>query len=1597
MIQLRTWMRRLLMSGAALLSAGFGQAAVTSYTGPVNPLPANVGTVGFGQTGQPNDASLARGTGKTYTFTPTNIPNTSKVYWGPSPSGIAESFYRNPPQGTEIFAFSGQPQPNVGVWTGQTLSPVNFQTVYLRFTLTVRDGGGLPVTLISASTLGLPTSVGLVAPVNQGGTFTSQFLFEASWAPNGSWMPALEFFDAIPNKSPALGGTAQTSFSSGYYYNLAPTIAPPADALTNRNTATAPLTFSITDEAVSSVTVTGASSNPAVIANSGILVAGNGASRTVTVTPVTDAYGAATITLTANDGLLSSTSTFNVTVNQPPRLNVNTPLAAIQGASAILTPANLRASDTVSGESQITFTIAPGGTGGAPSFGVLEKIGVGTIPAGGSFTMADVTAGQIRYVNDGTVSPGDGFQFGVTDHQGGVAYDVTFTTFTFNVQITLVNQPPKAVAASYNLGMGATLNKTLGATDVDSTEFTFAVSTPPVHGSVTSLNAITGEFTYESEAGFNGTDTFEYIVNDGEYNSTPKTITIVVANQAPSVENLTISLLEGATHSGQVVVSDPDLPAQTLVFEVTTPPARGQVEFSGNNGAFTYTSTTGLFGADSFTFTVSDGVSAPVASTATIAVRPILSAGRLLVADSNGRQIVLIDQTTGAEFSVSKDGLITHPASLVVTKAGQIIVLDESGIVRVNPLTGAQTAIVAASALPAAPNLSRNGMAQEADGMLLIANGDAGIVRLDPSTGIVTSLTTDPLLAVGVGIGLNGEIYATHVGAFVGGESSIVRVDPTTGALTTIATGGNIVLPSSVQVEADGNLLVSNVLSFMGGEDNIVRVNPSTGAQTLLTSGNSLDGTFQIGLGADGKIFAPVEDARRIVQIDQVSGVQSTVTQATGVFQGSHAVVVLNAPVISAITAQETNQNFALQDLPFTVWNPQLASAFVDVTFSSDNQALIPNANIVATGTGGARLLTVTPATNKYGTANITITGTNGLFTSTRVFELTVHHVNQVPVAAADNGGSVVFAQSIDIDVLANDTDVEEDVLTLESATGATLGTVEVVNGKVRYTAGLIAGVDAFSYTIKDVTGQTSVGSVTLNVVEPSADISILLSKAGAVPGAGTVAGIPASSTWTSFGSPAVNDHGELAVIGSSRSPGATSRAICKFTSDGTGVKVLARVGQGVPGITGATFGSFRDPLIAGDGSVLFLATIKGENITAANRAILVWGSPDGASIEVVARVGSAIDALNGASLKSISAIALQSGRKAAFRGTLNSGGTVSTVNDLVVLSWLGADLKLAVRENSALGSLGVVKRIATLVGGTAAPGAGRGWLIGDEAGAVVGARITTADGVHRYVQIDAETGAPVEIVNTAAASIGLPAAPAGLKFKTLGVPSFSAGSETSASFYGSLNTFSAILDLDRETGTSRVVQRIGGPAIGFAGATIRSLKDPVLSADGSQKVWDSLIKGANVLTNNDRVLYWTTDDSLPEVLAREGARPPGCPEGSQWKSFSSIAAVGGECGPIFTGSMVAFTRVGTVKGPGPGGVTSATDVGLWGVDSLGGLRLLLREGQQIGTFTVRSFNVLKAASGSTGSSRSFNGNGEVVASVTSTTGTTHIIRLAIP
>ncbi|MEF8734171.1 MAG: Ig-like domain-containing protein [Candidatus Accumulibacter meliphilus] len=91
---------------------------------------------------------------------------------------------------------------------------------------------------------------------------------------------------------------------------------------------------------------------------------------------------------------------------------------------------------------------------------------------------------------------------------------------------------------------------------------------------------------------------------------------------------------------------------------------------------------------------------------------------------------------------------------------------------------------------------------------------------------------------------------------------------------------------------------------------------------------------------------------------------------------------------------------------------------------------------------------------------------------------ISVTPVNDAPVAVADSA-SVDVRGSLLIDVLANDTDAENQALTLISVGGAARGDVVIENGKLRYTPFANGfGADRFSYLLADSEGATASGMV---------------------------------------------------------------------------------------------------------------------------------------------------------------------------------------------------------------------------------------------------------------------------------------------------------------------------------------------------------------------------------------------------------------------------------------------------------------------------------------------------------------------------------------
>jgi hypothetical protein len=102
-----------------------------------------------------------------------------------------------------------------------------------------------------------------------------------------------------------------------------------------------------------------------------------------------------------------------------------------------------------------------------------------------------------------------------------------------------------------------------------------------------------------------------------------------------------------------------------------------------------------------------------------------------------------------------------------------------------------------------------------------------------------------------------------------------------------------------------------------------------------------------------------------------------------------------NAPTITGLSDASIKRESVLTPtvFTFTVGDDIAAPSTLTITGSSSNQALVPDANIVFSGTGAARTLAVTPLLGASGTAVITVRVSDGALMTTATFMLIVQPV----------------------------------------------------------------------------------------------------------------------------------------------------------------------------------------------------------------------------------------------------------------------------------------------------------------------------------------------------------------------------------------------------------------------------------------------------------------------------------------------------------------------------------------------------------------------------------------------------------------------------
>jgi hypothetical protein len=194
------------------------------------------------------------------------------------------------------------------------------------------------------------------------------------------------------------------------------------------------------------------------------------------------------------------------------------------------------------------------------------------------------------------------------------------------------------------------------------------------------------------------------------------------------------------------------------------------------------------------------------------------ASGTIVFTDSGGASVHRLDPVSGVQTTVSNGGALIVPRGIQVEADGSLVVVDgvvppSIKLLRIDPATGMQTQLSPAGLL----NQPR-GLGLEANGSFVVASS-ASVVRIDPLSGAQSLVASGGNLAALGGIAVDdctGDLFAAERGV-TGATPALVRVHPVTGAQNVISTGNYFVEPLGVSLVRGACAAVPLVGSALGG------------------------------------------------------------------------------------------------------------------------------------------------------------------------------------------------------------------------------------------------------------------------------------------------------------------------------------------------------------------------------------------------------------------------------------------------------------------------------------------------------------------------------------------------------------------------------------------------------------------------------------------------------------------------------------------------------------------------------------------------------------------------------------------------------------
>ena len=247
------------------------------------------------------------------------------------------------------------------------------------------------------------------------------------------------------------------------------------------------------------------------------------------------------------------------------------------------------------------------------------KATIVTQPEHGTLGKIDQATGMVNYTPNQDFEGTDKFTYKVNDG----------TVDSNNAVVTVIVSGPANVAPIASDRSVTTSEETAGDIILEAKDenidddLTATIVTQPGQGTLSEIDQTNGTVTYTPNKGFEGTDTFEYKVNDGTSDSNDAVVTVTVngpANVAPIASDKSVTTSEETPIDISLEATDDNVDDE-LTASIATQPEYGTLgSIDQSTGTVTYTPDDNYDGKDSFTYKVNDGKSDSNEATITITV-----------------------------------------------------------------------------------------------------------------------------------------------------------------------------------------------------------------------------------------------------------------------------------------------------------------------------------------------------------------------------------------------------------------------------------------------------------------------------------------------------------------------------------------------------------------------------------------------------------------------------------------------------------------------------------------------------------------------------------------------------------------------------------------------------------------------------------------------------------------------------------------------------------------------------------------------------------------------------------------------------------------